>query len=344
MQPDQLKTATRWVVFVALTSLLLYAGKALFIPVSFALLIAFLLYPFCSWLEQKGFSRSLAIASGILFITLLISALVFLLVNQLSAFQQSWSGMSSKWDQTIQRLSEFLTQQLGISQEGQDEWLKKALNEVVGVLGSVLFGSGAFLAVALIIPVYVALMLYHRRMLVGLVLDLFPTMEKNKVVGILHKVIRTYYNFIKGMLVVYLCVGLLNSIGLWILDIPNAFLFGFIASILTFIPYIGIMIASLLPISVAWITKDSLWYPIGVIGVFAVVQYLEANVIFPLAVSSRLKINTLVTLLVMFAGGILWGAAGMILFIPFIAIGKLIADETDPNSFWARALGNGERN
>ena len=344
MQSDQLKTATRWVVFVSLTCLLLYAGKAMFIPLSFALLISFLLYPVCSWLEGKGFSRSMAIGAGILIITILIGSVILLLVNQFSAFRESWSGMSSKMDETMNQLSNFLTNQFGISPEGQDEWLKKALNEAVGIFGSVLFGSGAFLAVALIIPVYAALILYHRRMLVGLLIDLFPAVEKNKIVAILHKVILTYYNFIKGMMLVYLCVGLLNSIGLWILDIPQAFLFGFIASVLTFIPYIGIMIASLLPISVAWITKDSLWYPVGVIGVFTIVQYLEANVIFPMAVSSRLKINTLVTLLVMFAGGILWGAAGMILFIPFIAIGKLIADELDPNSIWARALGNGDRN
>lgn len=342
MHSDQLKTATRWLLVICLTCGLLYAGKALFIPISFALLISFLLYPICSWLESKGFSRSLAIGAGILMITLLIGVVILLLVNQFSAFQESWSGMSSKMETTLEQLSNFLTQQFGVTPEGQDEWLKKALNEVISIAGSVLFGSGAFLAVALIIPVYAALILYHRRMLVNLLMDLFPQIEKNKMVNILHKVIRTYYNFIKGMMVVYLCVGLLNSIGLWILDIPQAFLFGFIASILTFIPYIGIMVASMLPISVAWITKDSLWYPLGVVGVFAVVQYLEANLIFPMAVSSRLKINTLVTLLVMFAGGILWGAAGMILFIPFIAIGKLIADELNPESMLAKALGNGD--
>ena len=76
--------------------------------------------------------------------------------------------------------------------------------------------------------------------------------------------------------------------------------------------------------------------------VFALVQYLEANVIFPMAVSSRLKISTLVTVVVMFAGGILWGAAGMILFIPFAAIAKLIVDEVDPGGPLARLLGNGE--
>ena len=131
------------------------------------------------------------------------------------------------------------------------------------------------------------------------------------------------------MAIVYLIVGLLNSIGLAIIGIPHPFMFGFIASILTFIPYVGIMISSLLPIAVSWITFDSVWYPLGVVLVFAIVQILEAYVIFPFAVGNRLKINTLVIIIMITAGGILWGAAGMILFIPFISIVKLIADRTD---------------
>ena len=128
------------------------------------------------------------------------------------------------------------------------------------------------------------------------------------------------------MVIVYLVVGILNSIGLLLMGVPHAILFGFIASVLTFIPYIGIMVGSLLPIAIAWITYDSVWYPVGIIALFAFVQYLEANVIFPFAVSSRLNVNTLVMLVAIFVGGILWGLAGMILFVPFIGIAKLIAD------------------
>ena len=95
---------------------------------------------------------------------------------------------------------------------------------------------------------------------------------------------------------------------------------------MTFLPYVGIIIASLLPITMAWITYDSVWYPIGVISIFTFVQYLEANLIFPWAVSSRLSINTFVTILAILTGGIFWGAAGMILFIPFLGILKMIAD------------------
>jgi predicted PurR-regulated permease PerM len=134
---------------------------------------------------------------------------------------------------------------------------------------------------------------------------------------------------------------LLNSLGLLVLGIPHAFLFGFIASILTFIPYVGIMVGALLPVTIAWATNDSVWYPIGVIGVFAFVQYLEANVIFPFAVSNRLKVNTLVVLLAIFAGGLLWGVSGMILFVPFVGIAKLIADHDPRLANLSLALGTG---
>jgi predicted PurR-regulated permease PerM len=97
----------------------------------------------------------------------------------------------------------------------------------------------------------------------------------------------------------------------------HPFLFVFIASILTFIPSVGIMISSLLPIAVSWITYNSIWYPLAVIAFFSVVQALEAFIIFSFAVGSRLKKNTLVIIIVVIVGGILWGAAGIILFIPF---------------------------
>ena len=81
--------------------------------------------------------------------------------------------------------------------------------------------------------------------------------------------------------------------------------------------------------AVSWLAYDSVLYPIGVVVVFVIVQVLEANVIFPLAVSYRLNINALMTLIVIIAGGIIWGAMGMVLFLPFAAIIKLIAEHIE---------------
>lgn len=343
MNNDTITSTLKYLLLILLAGFILYFGSVLFVPLSFAFLVSFILYPVCSWLESKKIPRSAAIAVGLGMITLLIFGLIYLLARQFLAFQESWPEISGKFELAVTRLQEQLTAHFNISKDGQDEWAKKFFEKAITSVGSALFSSGTSLVIGLIVPVYSALILYNRRQLVNILTGFFPSENRNQIISILNKTIVTYYNFIKGMLIVYLVVGLLNSIGLWLLGIPQAFLFGFIASILTFIPYVGIMVASLLPLTVAWITKDSLWYPVGVVGVFAIVQYLEANLIFPLAVSYRLKINTLATLIAMFTGGILWGAAGLILFIPFAGMVKLIADEIDPTGPLARFMDNQEK-
>jgi predicted PurR-regulated permease PerM len=78
--------------------------------------------------------------------------------------------------------------------------------------------------------------------------------------------------------------------------------------------------------------------------VFTIVQFLEAYILFPLAVGKRLKINALVIIVVIIAGGIIWGAAGMILFIPFLSILKLIADRSKDLKSLSLLLGDGKLN
>jgi predicted PurR-regulated permease PerM len=131
------------------------------------------------------------------------------------------------------------------------------------------------------------------------------------------------------MVLVYIIVGVLNSIGLMALGIKHAILFGMLTAIMTIIPYIGIIVSALLPVSIAWTTKDSIWYPIGVVAVFSFVQYLEANVIFPKVVGAQLNVSTWATLVAILAGGILWGVSGMVLFIPFVAILKIVTDHVE---------------
>ena len=333
--------------FIVLASLILYFGKTLFIPLSFSLLIGFILYPVCKWMETKGIHKGAAIFISILGVTLLVGAIIYLLFVQFSEFLQEWQSLRAKLTETINQLSIFISERFNISLEKQRDFINNTLNnsgsQAFSILRNTAYSLSESVFFLIMIPVFSALILFHRQLLSNALYELFPQERKNTIHEILIETIHEYYNFIKGMLVVYLIVGLLNSIGLWIIGVPNPFLFGFIASILTFIPYVGIMISSLLPIAVSWITYNSIWYPLAVIAVFSIVQALEAYIIFPFAVGSRLKINTLVIIIVVIVGGIIWGAAGMILFIPFISIMKLVSDRTPSLKTLSVLLGDGEQ-
>ncbi len=316
--------------YIVYGSLILYFGRDLFIPISYALLISFILYPFCRWLERRGIGKGLSIFIGLLLLSLLIVSVLVLMTYQFSLFIQQWPDIQHKLQQLADSTSLYFVEKYAITKEQQDVWMNEVSNGsvsyLVNVIKNTLSASLHSSVVLILIPLYAALFLYYRNLLIQAIAYVFPGEKKEETKRILYLSVDAYYNFIKGMAIVYLIVGMLNSIGLLILGIPYAFFFGFITSILTFIPYVGIIIGSLLPIAMAWITYNSIWYPLGVILIFVFVQYLEANVIFPLAVSNRLSINPMATIMAITLGGIFWGVSGMILFVPFLAILKLIAD------------------
>ncbi|MBA0885239.1 AI-2E family transporter [Flavobacterium undicola] len=332
--------------YFVLISLVLYFGKLLFIPLFFALLISFILYPVCKWLEKKGINHAIAIVFSLTIVFFILASVLCLLILQIKEFAMEWEPFKIKLLETINQISVFISQYFNITNTEQTSFFQNILNhsenQAIDIIKSTFYSFSQTAFYIIIIPVFSALILFHRQMFAKALFHFFPSNQKEAIREILIETIHAYHDFIKGMLLVYIIVGFLNSIGLLIIGIPHPFMFGFVAAILTFIPYIGIMISALLPIAISWITYDSIWYPIGVITVFAIVQILEAYIIFPYVVGSRLKINTLVIIIMITLGGILWGAAGMILFIPFTSVIKLIADRTESLKAISILLGEGK--
>jgi len=332
--------------FVVYGSALLYFGKTILIPLSFALLISFILYPICSWLEGKSLSRLTAIIVSISMLLLIVIGLLALLIQQFMTFLAEWPLIKPKLLELAELVSTYLMDTYDLNKEQQNLLLKQMMNDSGGdlivIIRKTLSVYSFSLVLAILVPIYATLILYYRKRLVRVLYMIFPIESRVGIKKVLGQTITAYYNFIKGMGLVYFIVGTLNSIGLLLLGVPHAILFGYIAAILTFIPYVGILVGSLLPITMSWITYNSIWYPLGVVLLFSFVQYLEANLIFPLAVSNRLKINALATLIAIIVGGIIWGVAGMILFVPFLAIAKLITDNSPQLKTWSVLLGTSD--
>ncbi len=330
---DRMQYIFRFLGIIVLAGVILYVGKPLFIPLSFALFISFVLQPVCSNMERRGIGRVVAIFIGLFAVTVFFSGMFYLAYRQFLKFIQEWPAIREKIATLVQNIKSFFTSEMGFSEDQVETWsamlLNKSANSSFDLIETTIQSMMVNLVMLVLIPVYAFLILYYRHLLVEVLYSFFTRRQRGKIADVIALSIKTYYDFIKGMALVYLVVGILNSVGLLLLGVPHAFLFGFLTAIMTFIPYIGIIVAALLPISYAWITYNSFWYPLGVIAIFTFVQYLEANVLFPWAVGQKLNLNTLVTLIVIVIGGILWGAAGMILFIPFAAILKLIADRME---------------
>ena len=311
---------------ILLVSGILYFGKILFIPLFFGLLIAIIMHPVCKWFENHRLNKSLAIFFCLLIVTIVLAALLALLVWQLRIFSKDAPEILARLGLLVQDIDLWITKYFRATIDMKHSWQNDLNIQVANILKSSVQVTVSTLFMLFLTPVYTTLFMYHRKVFVQYLQLITPANHQPALSIILQKAISTYFRFIKGMTLVYIIVGILNSIGLFALGVRNAILFGFLCSIMTIIPYIGISISALLPISIIWLETNNVWYPLGVIAVFSIVQYLEANVIFPKVVGTQLEVSTLAMLVAVIAGGIIWGVAGMILFIPFLAILKIISD------------------
>src|SRR6478735_1398991 len=331
-QPNKLslEKITWYLLLLLLVLVLLYAGRTLFVPMFYGLFIAIILYPLCRWLEKKGIPRSVSIGAGLLIVTILLCALVGLLIMEVNALRADFPMLQTKIRPAWNQLTLWISYTFNLPIDLQEKWLENTAARISDNSGSFLAGTfsatASLLFYLFIVPVFTALFLYNRHDFVLFLDKVIGSAYHDRIHTVLNNSVQTYAHFVKGMILVYLFVGVLNSLGLLALGIRHAILFGFITAIMTIIPYVGIFVSALLPISMAIITKDSIWYPLGVIGVFAFVQYLEANLIFPKVVAAELNISTWATLVAIIAGGIIWGISGMILFVPFVGLLKIITD------------------
>jgi len=129
------------------------------------------------------------------------------------------------------------------------------------------------------------------------------------------------------MVILTIIIGLANSIGLLIIGIDNPFLFGFLGAALAIIPYIGTTMGAVIPVIYAFVSYDSIWPAVAVAVLFWAVQLVSDNFLTPRIVGGSLKINALTAILSLFVGAAVWGLAGMILFLPFAAMLKVVCEE-----------------
>lgn len=340
--PTAIKVS-RYLQIVLMIAFVMYFTKVISIPMAFGLLVAIVLYPFCRWLERHGWSKNVAITAGLLLVFIIAVLLIGIMIWQVNELRQELPQLSKKSDTVLAELQQWITKTFGLTLSMQLNWLRQSAVNVGSRLDTILVGTvnatASILFNVVIIPLFTALFLYYRSLILEALYELFGEKNRQRVHDIAIKSVEMYHNYIKGLLLVYLIVGILNTIGLSIIGIKQAILFGFVASILTIIPYIGIAIGALLPISVAWIMHDSMWYPVAVVAVFGVVQYLEANIIFPWVVGVQLRVNTLASVIALFLGGVIWGVSGMVLFLPMVAILKIVADNVEDWQSLAILLG-----
>jgi predicted PurR-regulated permease PerM len=323
---------------------ILYLGQDIILPLAYSALLAILLTPVVRFLGRLGLGRMMSIFLAVLFAVIITTLLLYFISAQLSQFGSRLSQFTGKIDSYITDTEKFISGRLHLGRYKIHQYVIKIKDDVFAnsgiYLGHTLSTLTGMLIVIFLMPVYTMMLLYYQPLFLEFIIKVFHKENHTAVAEIMMESKVIIQSYLSGLLIEALIIALMNSAGLLIIGIDYAILLGIIGAVLNIIPYIGGIIGVALPMFVAMITKDSVSYPILVLIVYSIIQFIDNNFIVPRIVASRVRINALVSIVVVLAGGAIWGVPGMFLSIPLTAILKIIFDRIGILKPWGFLLGD----
>lgn len=320
-----------------------YIGQDIIMPIFFALLIAILLDPMVSFFQRLKLPRTVAITLALTVGILFLSGLIYFFMVQLSLFNESLPMFKEKFNIVLDQSKNWVSSEFNISMNAIDtqidNWSKSLFEGTGAVIGYTVMTLTELIVVWLLIPVYSYLFLYYQKLFLGFIEQVSEKENQKTIKEVMTEGNKMIQSYLVGLVLEIIIMSVLNSVGLLILGIEYAILLGIIGALLNVIPYIGGVVSTALPMLVAIVTQDSFISPLLVLGVYLLIQFIDNNFIIPLVVASRVKINALVSIIVVLIFGALFGISGMFIAIPLTAIVKIIFDRIEPMKPYGLLIG-----
>ncbi len=314
--------------------------REILIPFSFALFLAVLLNPLVErlikWKVPKVPSIILALVAAIV----LIAGVWYFLATQVMHFTTQMPVLEKKVTELGSKLQQDLVQQFHIPLAKQNQYIVEAKAGIKPLIGQLLGTFLGTLTTAFLLPLYAFLLLYYKNLILNFLYEIFAEENAEEVSTVLGRVRGAIQSYMYGLLIEGLIVATMNTVALLILGVPYAILLGVLGALLNVVPFIGGVLAALLPIAMATITSDGIHTQIGVAISYIVIQFIDNHFLIPYIVSSKVKINALISILAVLLGAAVWGFSGMFLAIPFIGVLKIVFDRIPELKPWGKLLGD----
>lgn len=322
-------------------------GQTILAPLLTSFLLALLLLPMANFLEHKWrFKRSLASIVSVILMIGFISMIMYFLANQLSDLWQDWPLLKKQAETSFHDVQNWISSTFNVNAHKQIDYLKdsaaSALATSATVLGATLLTLSTTLLFLSFLLLFTFFILNYRRVLFSFLTSVFEERHTEKVGEIVKHIQYIIKKYITGLFVQMFIVTILMVLVLWALNVKYAMLLGLIAGIFNIIPYIGIFTALLISVLITFATAGAAKMLLVVVA-YVAVHAVDSNVLMPLVVGSKVKINALFAFIGIIVGEMIWGISGMFLCIPYLAMLKIIFDRIDQLKPWGILLGGEDK-
>jgi len=322
-----------WLLWLAAGAWLVYLLSPILTPFVVAALLAYLGDPLVDRLEARRLPRSVAVS---VVFTVILGLMVLALLVLVPRVESQVSKLVIKLPVYLEWMKENLLPHLAAilpedALQLDSERLREALadhwSQAGGLLAGVWFSVSAsglallgWLANLVLIPVLTFYLLRDWDVLMAAIQTLLPrgsaavwtrlARESDEVLGA----------FLRGQVLVMFALGVIYTTGLWLVGLDFALLIGMVAGLVSFVPYLGLVVGILIAGVAAVLQFKGFGELPAVAAVFIVGQLLEGTVLTPRLVGERIGLHPVAVIFAVMAGGQLYGFFGILLALPVAAV------------------------
>jgi predicted PurR-regulated permease PerM len=333
--PPSARTLAVIGLFLMAVGCVLYLARVVFIPLTFALMLSFLLSPAVSWLERRRLPRAVGAA---LVVTLLLgggSVAGVELANPAADWLARSPGVLQTlerkirpWRRPVKNVSELAQRVERITQMEERKAPQEVTLEKPGILSTALDTVWAVAAGALVTLFALYFALLTGDVLLARVIAWVPDLSQRRTAEVIVSIQQGMSRYLRTVFVINFAVGCAIAVAMYGFGMPNPFLWGALALLVNFVPYVGPFVGILTVGAVALVsfndTTAALWPPLFYLGLASI----EGNVITPLILGRTCELDPLVIFVWLLFWGWLWGIAGAIVAVPLLMLIKLMCERS----------------
>ena len=331
-QPDSKLSKAVWLVAIMGAGVVMYFARDVLIPVAMALFLALLLTPAVDRLHRWGLRRGLAVT----LVMIVVCAAAAAAVNAAWKPATDWLARAPQTlrqiDPRLRPLREMfarvdaVAERAGrLTQGPSGTSATPAILTPVDSQSTAITFTKSFLEGLTVIPLTLFFLLGGPPLLARLGASLSGNEASARTLRVTEAIRYEVGRYFGTVALINIGLGLCTALAMYALGMPNAILWGVMAALFNFVPYLGPIAAFFILSIAALLTFESLGHALAVPGVFLALHLIEGQIVQPLTVGRRFEVSALVVLLAVWFGYGFWGIPGMLLAMPVVVAVKVAA-------------------
>ncbi|MBT2772100.1 AI-2E family transporter [Halomonas sp. ISL-60] len=320
------------VLFLVVIGGLIYLLDAVLMPFIAGMILAYLADPLANRFQRWGMNRPFAVSSVflVLLIVLVVSLLILipLLVQQLKQLGEAIPGIFNWVENTLApQVQEWtgydLTAELTNARETLVENWRDAggyLAQALGQIGRSGMAFASWITYVALIPVVTFYLLLDWNRLLTNIANLIPRQWADDTFRLARRCDEVLSSFLRGQLLVMLCLGIIYAVGLTLMGLNFGLLIGFVSGLVSIVPFLGFIVGLVIALVVALFQYATWWAVLGVILVFSIGQMAESVILQPKLLGDKIGLHPVAVIFAVLAGGNLFGLTGVLLALPVAAV------------------------